>query len=73
MLECQGLTKSYGRHEVLKMSRFLLGRLDVLAFRSQWAGKTTTIRILTGLARPTSGIVKVAGFDVTRTWIKSVR
>lgn len=67
MLECQGLTKSYGRHEILKNVSFSVGEVGCVGFLgANGAGKTTTIRILTGLARPTSGVVKVAGMDVTK-------
>lgn len=67
MLECHGLTKSYGRHEVLKDVSFSVGEVGCVGFLGvNGAGKTTTIRILTGLARPTSGVVKVAGFDVEK-------
>lgn len=67
MLECHGLTKSYGRHEILKNVSFSVGEVGCVGFLgANGAGKTTTIRILTGLARPTSGVVKVAGLDVTK-------
>lgn len=67
MLECYGLTKSYGRHKVLKDVSFSVGEAGCVGFLgANGAGKTTTIRILTGLARPTSGVVKVAGLDVTK-------
>ncbi|MED4992836.1 ATP-binding cassette domain-containing protein [Bacillus safensis] len=67
MLECYGLTKSYGPNEVLKDVSFSVGEVGCVGFLgANGAGKTTTIRILTGLARPTSGVVKVAGWDVTK-------
>ncbi|MEK6474634.1 ATP-binding cassette domain-containing protein [Bacillus safensis] len=67
MLECHGLTKSYGPNEVLKNVSFSVGEVGCVGFLgANGAGKTTTIRILTGLARPTSGVVKVAGLDVTK-------
>ncbi|MGM0757574.1 MAG: ATP-binding cassette domain-containing protein [Bacillota bacterium] len=67
MLECHGLTKLYGRHEILKNVSFSVGGVGCVGFLgANGAGKTTTIRILTGLARPTSGVVKVAGLDVTK-------
>lgn len=64
VIDTRGLTKHYGR--TLALDRL---DLDVDAGRvhgflgPNGAGKSTTIRILLGLARPTSGVAKVFGAD----------
>src|SRR5262245_52825589 len=64
VVEVRDLTKKYGR--VLALDRLTLSveRGEVLGFVGpNGAGKTTTIKILVGLARPTSGSASVAGAD----------
>ena len=65
MLEITNLTKRYGR--TLAVDRLDLNTAagEVLALLGpNGAGKTTTIRCVTGLARPTSGSIRIAGHDV---------
>src|SRR4051795_9207904 len=57
------------RQEVVRVARRELCRcagLGVCITRTQRAGKTTTINILSTLLRPTAGSATVAGFDVVR-------
>jgi ABC-2 type transport system ATP-binding protein len=60
------LTKRFGDFTAVDSITFEVGAGEVFGFLgANGAGKTTAIRMLTGLSRPTSGHASVAGFDVT--------
>lgn len=65
MIEVEHLTKYYGPSAALKDVTFNVEQGEILGFLGpNGAGKTTTMRIITGYLPPTSGTVRVAGFDV---------
>ncbi|MFO0929257.1 MAG: ABC transporter ATP-binding protein [Gemmataceae bacterium] len=63
-VETVELTKRYGKFLALDRLTMAVERGEILGFVGpNGAGKTTTIKILVGLARPTSGTARVAGVD----------
>ena len=67
-IEVEDLTKRYEPAGVQALGgvSFSVGEGEVFGFLGRnGAGKSTTVRILTTLLRPTSGRARVAGFDVT--------
>ena len=61
------LTKKYGEFTAVDDVSLTLGRGRILGFIGpNGAGKTTTIKILVGLAKPTSGSASIAGADCVR-------
>jgi len=65
MIEVEGLTKYYGRHLAIQDLTFTAKRGEILGFLGpNAAGKTTTMRILTGYMPPSEGTARIAGFDV---------
>jgi len=63
----QELTKKYGELTALDRLSITLHKGQILGFIGpNGAGKTTTIKILVGLARPTSGQARIAGVDCSR-------
>jgi ABC-2 type transport system ATP-binding protein len=65
MIEFENLTKYYASVAAIRDVSFKVQEGEVLAFLGpNAAGKTTTMRILTGFMPPTSGRVRLAGFDV---------
>lgn len=65
MIEIRNLTKLYGERKAIDNLTFTVKKGEVMGFLGpNGAGKTTTMKIITGFMAPTSGEVKIAGFDV---------
>ncbi|HEX9976727.1 MAG TPA: ATP-binding cassette domain-containing protein [Dehalococcoidales bacterium] len=65
MIQVTNLTKYYGKRLAVDDISFNVGKGEIVGFLGpNAAGKTTTMRILTGFLAPTRGDVKVAGYDV---------
>ncbi len=67
-IRCVGLSRNYGEVQALKHLDLAVPYGSIFGFLGRnGAGKTTTMRILAGLARPSSGSAWVAGIEVTHT------
>src|SRR4030066_501874 len=66
-ISCFGLSRNYGKVQALKDLNLTVPYGSIFGFLGRnGAGKTTTIRILAGLALPSSGSAWVAGIEATR-------
>jgi ABC-2 type transport system ATP-binding protein len=65
LIETRHLVKKYGDFVAVNDVSFDVHGGEVFGFLGpNGAGKTTTIKMIVGLLKPTSGLVKVAGYDV---------
>lgn len=65
IIEVKNLVKRFGNFTANDNLTFEVFKGEIFGFLgANGAGKTTAIKILCGLSKPTSGDVKVAGFDV---------
>lgn len=65
IIQVSELTRVFGDFTAVDRISFEVGRGEIFGFLgANGAGKTTAIRMLTGLLIPTSGQATVAGFDV---------
>ncbi|MBL8841779.1 MAG: ABC transporter ATP-binding protein [Planctomycetes bacterium] len=77
MIEVVSFAKSYGssggEHAVRELS-FTVAPSDILGLVGpNGAGKTTTLRALAGILRPTSGQIRIGGFDVVKEPVRAKR
>src|SRR5918911_1756044 len=67
ILETQALTRRFGGLTAVDALTVSVGRGEGFGLLGpNGAGKTTVIKMLTTLLPPTSGVARVAGFDVAR-------
>lgn len=66
MIKVQNLSKKYGPHTALENVEFTIPDGKVVGFLGpNGAGKSTTMKILTGLMKPTTGSVLLDGHDIS--------
>ena len=66
-IEISGLTKKFGEFTAVDNISFNVRKGEIFGFLgANGAGKTTAMRILCGLSKPTSGGGTVAGFDIVK-------
>ncbi len=66
-IAAEGLTRRFGTFTAVDALTFAVAPGEVFGFLgANGAGKTTAMRMLTGLLRPTAGAARVAGHDVAR-------
>jgi ABC-2 type transport system ATP-binding protein len=74
MIELKGLTKKFGELVAVDNLNLTIGRGEFFAVLGpNAAGKTTTIKILAGLMKPTAGSASIAGHDVQRQPLEAKR
>jgi len=65
LIETEQLTKHYGAKTAVEAVNFQVHGGEIFGFLGpNGAGKTTTIKMIVGLLKPTTGVVRVGGFDV---------
>ncbi len=65
LIEAQNLTRCYGARTAIEDVSLTLGRGEILGFLGlNGAGKSTTLRILSGALAPSTGRITIAGVDL---------
>lgn len=65
VIQIANLTKQYRGHYGIESLSFTVAKGEIVGLLGpHGAGKTTTIRVITGSLPPTSGSVKIAGYDI---------
>ena len=69
LLETRGLTKRYGHHKAVDSVSMHIKKGAIYGFIGRnGAGKTTCLKMISGLSRPTSGEIEIFGYkgkDIT--------
>lgn len=67
IIEIEGLTKIYGLLPVLKSLDLTISQGEFVALLGpNGSGKSTLLRLLSGLSKPTQGIIRIGGWEIPK-------
>lgn len=74
VMSVKNLSKTIDKSPIIQNISFDLYPGEVFGFLGpNGSGKTTTIRMIVGLIRPTEGVVTIGGYDVQKQFVKAMR
>lgn len=74
VVEFEGAIKDYGNNKIIGPADLKISKGEIVGFLGpNGSGKTTCIRLILGLIKPTSGSVKVNGLDPIRHHVEALK
>ncbi len=74
MIEIQNCTKKFGELTAVNSLSLTVNRSEIFGLLGpNGAGKSTSIKMMVGLVKPDSGVVKISGHDITDDPVKAKR
>lgn len=72
MIEVNNVTKVYGKRKAVDNISFSVDSGEIVGFLGpNGAGKSSTMKMITGFMPPTSGTIKIAGYDIIEDSLKA--
>ena len=73
VLEVSNITKQIKKNKIIKDISFDIKQGEILGFLGpNGSGKTTTLRMIVGLSKPTSGEIKICGHSIEKEYVKAM-
>lgn len=73
VLQVSDLTKQIKKTQIIKGVSFDMKQGEILGFLGpNGSGKTTTLRMLVGLSKPSSGDIKICGYSLKKDFVKAM-
>ncbi len=73
VLEVSNITKQIKKNKIIKDISFDIKQGEILGFLGpNGSGKTTTLRMIVGLSKPTSGDIKICGHSIEKEYVKAM-
>lgn len=74
VLEVRSVSKRLGKRDIIKNLSFEVNRGEIVGFLGpNGSGKTTSIRLITGMIKPDKGEIKVCGFNIHTEFTEAMK